>query len=533
MRRVASKLWNLFRHQRPETIGRNRRLPPRLRLEVEALESRITPATAGFSSTGPAVLSGVVYFDTNGNGVKDAGEIGASGVQITLTGTTTGSTKVNVSTTTDINGNFTFLDVQPGTYTLTRGNTSIFVDGQATFGNLGGTNGKDKISEIFVAEGQAGVNYDFGIRGLVAGEVSLREFLSDFTAADILPPGPGVARANNTPNPPLPTTPGTASLSGTIDNDGTKKPMAGVEVALTGVLKSNGRDIFRITHTDAMGNYTFTGLDPGTYFVNAIQPTGFRADLPTIGSLGGDIFRNDQVGDITVAKGDKGTGYNFSELALTPPASGTFVIAAQLANDTAGPAGNGTTSDGITNDPSIVGRIVTSSTIVTFKAGFDATPTSSFVSILGNINPNHRFFLNPAVLDRIDGGTLADGTHTLHLTATNANGQTTTFDVTFTLDTTPPAIPTLFIDPSIDPTDSGKAPHGTVALDGVTSAETPGVSAQLIQGPTILQTVTASSATGDFSFPGVTLAVGSNTFTVNAIDEAGNIATFTRTFTGT
>ncbi|KLU01501.1 protein containing DUF11 [Rhodopirellula islandica] len=66
-------------------------------------------------------ISGNVYRDANGNGVRDTGEIGYAGVQLQLTGTLTdGSTFTPVTVTTDANGEYLFEDLLPGKYQVTR-----------------------------------------------------------------------------------------------------------------------------------------------------------------------------------------------------------------------------------------------------------------------------------------------------------------------------------------------------------------------------------------------------------------------------
>ena len=65
------------------------------------------------SATGQ--ISGVVFTDTNGNGVQDAGEPAAAGVTVTATPTAGGATLV---ATTDAAGNYTFITLPAGTYKL-------------------------------------------------------------------------------------------------------------------------------------------------------------------------------------------------------------------------------------------------------------------------------------------------------------------------------------------------------------------------------------------------------------------------------
>ena len=62
----------------------------------------------------PATLSGVAFVDANGNGVKDTGESGLSGVTVTVidaNGNTAGTA------TTGSGGGYSFTNLAPGTYT--------------------------------------------------------------------------------------------------------------------------------------------------------------------------------------------------------------------------------------------------------------------------------------------------------------------------------------------------------------------------------------------------------------------------------
>ena len=59
-------------------------------------------------------ISGMKFDDINGNGRKDSGDVGLSGWTIILKGPH-GST---ASTVTDANGNYSFINLGPGVYTL-------------------------------------------------------------------------------------------------------------------------------------------------------------------------------------------------------------------------------------------------------------------------------------------------------------------------------------------------------------------------------------------------------------------------------
>jgi cyclophilin family peptidyl-prolyl cis-trans isomerase len=519
---LTKKFWNLFRKPQNQTIRRSRSvMPRRVRPCIEALEDRLTPATAGFSSTAPAVLSGFVYDDANGNGVFDPGELPIPGVSVTLQGTTAQGAPVSIATTTDGNGQYIFYQVSPGTYTLTRGPLTNLVDGPASFGNLGGTTGIDAISSMFVAQGQTAINNNFAVEGLASSAISARLFMNTTTTATLdifLPsPGAGFTAADGTVQPTAAPVAGTSSLSGTVDNTSTGAGLQGAELALTGI-DTTGRAILLTATTDANGNYSFNNLQAGTYNLNVVeQPDGFRLDLPTAGIAGGNIFQNGQVLNIQVAAAQNATGYNFGELPVAGPAASVGVtITAALADDTAGPGG--TTSDAITSDPTIQGAIVSSSPIVSFQAGFDNTPAADFTNILGNLNPSGSFLLNPLLLALIFGGVLPQGSHTLHLTATNSAGQSNSFDIAFTLDSVAPTVPTLHLDAAADPNGTGTTTDSSVSLEGTTS---PNVQVQLLQGNTVVGTQ-ESDASGNFTFSGITLQSGANDYTVQATDIAGN-----------
>src|SRR5690606_13033970 len=68
-----------------------------------------------------AVLSGVVYLDSNNNGVQDAGEPGLAGVEVSLPASVKNALGVDkLTATTDADGNYVFADLLAGTYTVTQ-----------------------------------------------------------------------------------------------------------------------------------------------------------------------------------------------------------------------------------------------------------------------------------------------------------------------------------------------------------------------------------------------------------------------------
>lgn len=90
----------------------------------------------------PKVISGTVYIDSDNDGVIDASEKRLAGVEVTITGTDFTDAPVNVTVTTDIDGNYAFgaagsnVTIKPPkagtTYTLTQSNPTYLLNGLDT-----------------------------------------------------------------------------------------------------------------------------------------------------------------------------------------------------------------------------------------------------------------------------------------------------------------------------------------------------------------------------------------------------------------
>ncbi|MCV3217086.1 Ig-like domain-containing protein, partial [Plectonema radiosum NIES-515] len=192
--------------------------------------------------------------------------------------------------------------------------------------------------------------------------------------------------------------------------------------------------------------------------------------------------------------------------------------------------------DRITYDPSITGFVTDTSSIASFKAGFNNQTAANFVDVFAQLNTDGSFNFNRTTLEAIYGGRIPDGAHTLRLIASDSYGNTSNaFSFTFTLDTNI-AQPTFNLDAASDSGTIGdnKTKFNTVTLTGLTE---PGAILILEQtgangatSPVLGQngtplTVTADN-TGKYNFTNVSLAAGNNTFTVRATDIAGNTSSF-------
>lgn len=238
--------------------------------------------TFGFSSLGDRV-----WGDTNVNGQQDEGEAGVAGVVVELFASVDGQPSGTVlsTTSTDINGNYTFQDLPPGDYIVKFASPE---GARFTLANQG-DDGSDSDADA-----------------------------SGFTARYTLAPG----ESNNTIDAGLITL---SSIAGNVyhdaSNDGvfdpTESGIAGVALTLTG-MDAFGNAVSLSTTTAANGSYQFADLVPGTYAVTQTQPEGWNDGTDSLGSEGG-ILGNDLLSGINLLSGVSASNYNFGELLPTPP----------------------------------------------------------------------------------------------------------------------------------------------------------------------------------------------------------------------
>jgi uncharacterized repeat protein (TIGR01451 family) len=104
----------------------------------------------------PQSISGVVFRDIDRDNVQDAGEPGLPDITITLSGTDVLGAAVNRTVQTDANGAYSFTNVLPGTYTVSR--PASLGDGTTSPGTAGGTAGTTAISNIVLGNAPATAN---------------------------------------------------------------------------------------------------------------------------------------------------------------------------------------------------------------------------------------------------------------------------------------------------------------------------------------------------------------------------------------
>ncbi len=116
-------------------------------------------------------ISGYVYADYNGNGLRDATDGGFSGMTVTLTGIDSHGNAVFLTTTTDAYGYYSFAGLSGGTYSLSLTHGTSFLMTGVNPGKVNGlTDGivvGESLGSIVLNDGDLGIEYNFG--GIVLG----------------------------------------------------------------------------------------------------------------------------------------------------------------------------------------------------------------------------------------------------------------------------------------------------------------------------------------------------------------------------
>ncbi len=216
-----------------------------------------TPETA---CDAPATITGVAWFDANGDGTHDADETPIAGATVTLTDTTTGAYQTTVTVS---DGSYGFKMLLVANYTIT-------VDTSAVSGDYVPSSPTDGTATINAESGGA-YTADFG-----------------FTA-----------------NP-------TASISGTVwletKNFGIHDPdEPGIPGAMVDLIDASGNVVATAAVNGATGSYEFTKVLAGSYTIRIDQSTLFTPNGVTYNS----DSKRDYETPITLTSGQSLTGIDF------------------------------------------------------------------------------------------------------------------------------------------------------------------------------------------------------------------------------
>ena len=101
-----------------------------------ALDTGVDGTDNDFGELTAAAVAGAIWDDSaNNDGLKQAGESAIVGLVVHLTGTDDRADDVSLDTTTDSKGAFSFVELRPGSYTLTHDQLTGYLPGKVTAGN--------------------------------------------------------------------------------------------------------------------------------------------------------------------------------------------------------------------------------------------------------------------------------------------------------------------------------------------------------------------------------------------------------------
>ena len=209
---------------------------------------------AGLFLTGgaaPAQIGDRVWYDTNNDGIQDAGEPGVAGVRVNLYDST--GTTLIASTTTDGSGAYTFAGLPAGTYVVDFVKpTGYTISPQHAAGSTVATD-----SDPVPATGRATLT-------VVAGQNNV-----DLDA------GMYIAGAN-------PSSIGDRVWYDTNDNGLQDSGEPGIPGVVVQLYDKFGQ-LLATTTTDPSGAYQFTGLAAGQYTVGFVAPSGYAFSPQDVG----------------------------------------------------------------------------------------------------------------------------------------------------------------------------------------------------------------------------------------------------------
>ncbi len=212
----------------------------------------------------PASIGDRVWLDKNKNGIQENGELGIKDITVKLYDC---DNNFIASTATDINGVYSFSDLNPGSYYV----KFVLSSGkQFSPQNQGSDDSKDSDADestgktecTTLTPGENDNTWDAGMHNIPAS-------LGDYVWIDM-------------------------NKNGIQDND--EQGLANVTVKLF-----NGTGLVGTTQTNSNGIYSFSNLEPGDYYLEFVKPNGFAFSSA---NQGGDDSKDS---DVNPSTGQTGT----------------------------------------------------------------------------------------------------------------------------------------------------------------------------------------------------------------------------------
>ena len=210
---------------------------------------------------------------------------------------------------------------------------------------------------------------------------------------------------------------------------------------------------------------------------------------------------------------------NVPQFHTTPPDTAAPQVSIALANDTGASAG-----DGVTRAPTLKASVIDAGSIVSLLFAIDDFSPARQVDIQSFRQADGSLVIDEVLFASMLGGPLANGVHSVQLTARDATGNTSARSLTFVLDRTVPAIAHFDLAPESDGGTPGDqlTNASTVALNGLAE---PQVAFEVVgRGASGV-----TNSDGSFRIENVALAEGDNHFIVRLTDLAGNQTVYSQT----
>ena len=129
-------------------------------------------------------LSGFVYIDADRDGVRDSGEMGVPGAQVTLTGVDSVGNSISRTKLTNNAGGYSFIDLPAGTYQIVERQPTVLADGLDSSTVPNATVSNDSITNIVVSGGQSFSENNFGEKNILPQYSSIVWFFASSQSDD-------------------------------------------------------------------------------------------------------------------------------------------------------------------------------------------------------------------------------------------------------------------------------------------------------------------------------------------------------------